>query len=159
MNTQIKFTTAAEAVKVIKSGDHIHLSSVASAPQCLIKAMCERGANHEFKDVHIHHLHTEGPAPYADPQFEGIFQLDSFFVGGNVRKVTQSGYADYIPIFLSETQKLYRSGVLEKYGVQVMGTPVQAIIDTEDREKFVEKLDEIDVKTIASPGSSGWVTP
>ena len=62
MNTQIKFTTAAEAVKVIKSGDHIHLSSVASAPQCLIKAMCERGANHEFKDVHIHHLHTEGPA-------------------------------------------------------------------------------------------------
>ena len=82
MNTQIKFTTAAEAVKVIKSGDHIHLSSVASAPQCLIKAMCERGANHEFKDVHIHHLHTEGPAPYADPQFEGIFQLDSFFVGG-----------------------------------------------------------------------------
>ena len=112
MNTQIKFTTAAEAVKVIKSGDHIHLSSVASAPQCLIKAMCERGANHEFKDVHIHHLHTEGPAPYADPQFEGIFQLDSFFVGGNVRKVTQSGYADYIPIFLSETQKLYRSGTV-----------------------------------------------
>ena len=49
--------------------------------------------------------------------------------------------------------QLYRSGVLEKYGVQVMGTPVQAIIDTEDREKFVEKLDEIDVKTIASPGS------
>ena len=37
--------------------------------------------------------------------------------------------------------QLYRSGVLEKYGVQVMGTPVQAIIDTEDREKFVEKLD------------------
>lgn len=86
MNTQIKFTTAAEAVKVIKSGDHIHLSSVASAPQCLIKAMCERGANHEFKDVHIHHLHTEGPAPYADPQFEGIFQLDSFFVGGTCAK-------------------------------------------------------------------------
>ena len=46
--------------------------------------------------------------------------------------------------------QLYRSGVLEKYGVQVMGTPVQAIIDTEDREKFVEKLDEIDVKTIKS---------
>ena len=35
MTTQIKFTTAEEAVKVIKSGDHIHLSSVASAPQCL----------------------------------------------------------------------------------------------------------------------------
>ena len=46
--------------------------------------------------------------------------------------------------------QLYRSGVLEKYNVQVLGTPVQAIIDTEDREKFVEKLDEIGVKTIKS---------
>ena len=112
MKKQIKYVSAAEAVRVIKSGDHVHLSSVASAPQCLIQAMCDRGRNHELKDVHIHHLHTEGPAPYADPEFEGVFQLDSFFVGGNVRKVTQSGYADYIPVFLSETQKLYRSGVL-----------------------------------------------
>ncbi|MBW4870046.1 carbamoyl-phosphate synthase (glutamine-hydrolyzing) large subunit [Prevotella buccae] len=46
--------------------------------------------------------------------------------------------------------ELYRSGVLEKYGVKVLGTPVQAIMDTEDRELFVEKLDEIDVKTIKS---------
>ncbi len=45
---------------------------------------------------------------------------------------------------------LYKSGVLEKYNVQVLGTPVQAIIDTEDREIFVKKLDEIQVKTIKS---------
>ena len=45
---------------------------------------------------------------------------------------------------------LYKSGVLEKYGVKVLGTPVQAIIETEDRELFVRKLDEIDVKTIKS---------
>ena len=46
--------------------------------------------------------------------------------------------------------KLYQAGILEKYGVQVLGTPVQAIIDTEDRDKFVHKLDEIQVKTIKS---------
>lgn len=46
--------------------------------------------------------------------------------------------------------KLYRGGILEKYNVRVLGTPVQAIIDTEDRELFVEKLDEINVKTIKS---------
>ena len=46
--------------------------------------------------------------------------------------------------------KLYESGVLERYGVQVLGTPVQTIIDTEDRELFVRKLDEIGVKTIRS---------
>ena len=46
--------------------------------------------------------------------------------------------------------ELYKTGVLEKYNVQVLGTPVQAIMDTEDRELFVEKLDEINVKTIQS---------
>ena len=46
--------------------------------------------------------------------------------------------------------ELYRNGILEKYGVKVLGTPVQAIMDTEDRELFVEKLNEIDVKTIKS---------
>ena len=46
--------------------------------------------------------------------------------------------------------ELYKSGVLEKYNVRVLGTPVQAIIDTEDRELFVKKLDEIHVKTIKS---------
>ena len=138
--TQIKFTTAQEAVKVIKSGDHIHLSSVASAPQCLIKAMCERGRAGELKDVHIHHLHTEGPAPYSEPEFEGVFQLDSFFVGGNVRKTTQAGYADYIPIFLSETQKLYRTGAVpcnvamiqvstpDQHGYVSLGTSVDATL-------------------------------
>ena len=46
--------------------------------------------------------------------------------------------------------QLYQAGTLEKYNVQVLGTPVQAIMDTEDRELFVKKLDEIDVKTIKS---------
>ena len=138
--TQIKFTTAQEAVKVIKSGDHIHLSSVASAPQCLIKAMCERGRAGELKDVHIHHLHTEGPAPYSEAEFGGVFQLDSFFVGGNVRKTTQAGYADYIPVFLSETQRLYRCGAVpcnvamiqvsrpDKHGFVSLGTSVDATL-------------------------------
>ncbi len=50
--------------------------------------------------------------------------------------------------------ELYRSGILEKYNVKVLGTPVQAIMDTEDRELFVKKLDEIDVKTIKSEAVS-----
>ena len=49
---------------------------------------------------------------------------------------------------------LYREGILEKYNVEVLGTPVQAIMDTEDRELFVKKLDEIDVKTIKSEAVS-----
>ena len=45
---------------------------------------------------------------------------------------------------------LYKAGIFEKYNVRVLGTPVQAIMDTEDRELFVEKLNEINVKTIKS---------
>lgn len=46
--------------------------------------------------------------------------------------------------------QLEQSGVLEKYNVKVLGTPVRAIMDTEDRELFVQKLDQIDVRTIKS---------
>ncbi len=133
-----KAVTADEAVKVIKSGDRIHLSSVAVTPHVLIKAMVERGRNKELYDVKIQHIHTEGSCPYADAEFEGIFQLESFFVGSNVRKATQAGYADYIPVFLSETQKLIRQGYLkvnvamvqvsppDKHGFVSLGTSVDA---------------------------------
>ncbi|MCF0210418.1 MAG: acetyl-CoA hydrolase/transferase family protein [Bacteroidales bacterium] len=104
--------SAQEAVKVIKSGDHIHISCVSAAPQSLIKAMCDRGRNHEFENVYVHHLHTEGPAPYTDPEFEGIFRHDAFFVGKNVREAVQSGRADYIPVNLSEIPTFYRQGYL-----------------------------------------------
>ncbi len=145
----IKFVTAEQAVKVIKSGDHVHLSSVASAPQCLINAMCARGDAGELQHVHIHHLHTEGPAPYSEARYEGVFQLDSFFVGGNVRKTTQAGAADYIPVFLSETQKLYRSGTLpcdvamiqvsapDKHGYVSLGTSVDATLAAVECAKTV----------------------
>ncbi len=135
-----KKVTAQEAVKVIKSGDRVHLSSVAVTPWALIRAMVERGRNKEFNNVKIQHIHTEGEAPYAEAEFEGIFQLESFFVGANVRKATQAGYADYIPVFLSETQKLIRQGYLkvnvamiqvsvpDKHGYVSLGTSVDATL-------------------------------
>lgn len=146
---EIKIVSPDEAVKVIKSGDHVHLSSVASAPQCLIKALCRRADNGELKDVYIHHLHTEGPAPYADEKYAGIFYSTQFFVGSNLRKQTQSGYADYIPIFLSETQKLYRCGALpinvamiqvtppDKHGYVSLGTSVDATLAAVELADYV----------------------
>ncbi|MDE6146559.1 MAG: 4-hydroxybutyrate CoA-transferase [Bacteroidales bacterium] len=140
MLKEIHYTTAEEAVKVVKSGDHVHLSSVASAPRLLIDALCERGEKGELQNVYIHHLHTEGPAPYADSKFDGIFFHQGFFIGANVRKGVQSGYADYIPVFLSETQRLYRCGALkcdvamiqvcppDKHGFVSLGTSVDATL-------------------------------
>jgi acyl-CoA hydrolase len=136
----IKFITAKEAVKVIKSNDRIHLHSVAVTPHPLIRAMCDRGRNKEFRNVKIQHIHTEGKVDYANPEFEGIFKLESFFVGANVRKQTQAGYADYIPVFLHETQRLIREGYLkvnvamiqvstpDKFGFVSLGTSVDATL-------------------------------
>ena len=77
----IKTVSFEEAVKVVKSGDRIHIHSVACAPQGLIQALCARGRAGELKNIKLQHLHTEGAAPYAEQEFEGVFQLESNFVG------------------------------------------------------------------------------
>lgn len=140
MNHKPKLVSAEQAVSTVQSGDHIHLSSVASSPKVLIEALCRRGNLGGLKNVTIYHLHTEGSAPYANSCYEGIFQHHAFFVGKNVRKSVQEGYSDYIPISLSETQKLYRNGVLpcnvamiqvsppDKHGFVSLGTSVDATL-------------------------------
>ncbi|WP_455509849.1 acetyl-CoA hydrolase/transferase family protein [Butyricimonas paravirosa] len=145
----IKTVSFEEAVKVVKSGDRIHIHSVACAPQGLIQALCNRGRAGELRDVKLQHLHTEGSAPYAEAEFEGIFFLESYFVGGNVRKPTQEGYADYVPVHLSETQKLIRSGIHpvdvamiqvcppDKHGFVSMGTSVDATLAAVQNAKTV----------------------
>ena len=105
--TTIPFISAQEAVRVIRSGDHIHLSSIASVPHILIEALCQRAG--ELQDLHFHHFHTEGPAPYANG---GPFFDQGFFVGPNVRENVGLGLADYIPSNLYESQLMYRTGAL-----------------------------------------------
>ena len=109
----LNYVSADEAVSHIKSHSHIHLSSVASVPHILIEALCRRADAGDVKDLHFHHFHTEGPAPYSDPKYDGIFFDQGFFLGGNVRDNVKSGYADYLPVHLGETPKLYRSGAVK----------------------------------------------
>jgi acyl-CoA hydrolase len=144
-----KAVSHGEAVKVIQSNDHILIHSVACAPAKLIQAMCDRGRNKEFENVIIHHLHTEADAPYVDAEFEGIFQMESFFVGHNVRHATQAGYADYIPVFLHETQKLIREDVVpidivfiqvsppNKHGWVSLGTSVDTMLAGIEKARIV----------------------
>lgn len=136
----IRYITAEEAVTVVKSGDRVHLSSVAVTPHKLLKPLVERGRAGEIRDVTIQHIHIEGEVEFADPEFEGIFNSEQFFVGGNLRKQTRAGYADYIPVFLSETQKLIREGYLhvnvamimcsvpDTHGYVSLGTSVDATL-------------------------------
>ena len=105
----IKYVSADEAVSHIPSGSHMHLSSVASVPHALISALCRRADAGDVRDLHFHHFHTEGPAPYSEPRYEGIFFDQGFFVGPNVRANVNAGFADYLPVHLGESQKLYRT--------------------------------------------------
>jgi len=111
--TDLRFVSADEAVSHIPSHCHVHLSSVASVPHVLIQALCRRADAGDVCDLHFHHFHTEGPAPYSEPRYEGIFFEQGFFVGPNVRANVNAGYADYLPVHLGESQKLYREGFIK----------------------------------------------
>ena len=111
--TELRFVSADEAVSHIPSHCHVHLSSVASVPHVLIQALCRRADAGDVRDLHFHHFHTEGPAPYSEPRYEGIFFEQGFFVGPNVRANVNAGYADYLPVHLGESQKLYREGFIK----------------------------------------------
>lgn len=108
----LKFVSADEAVSAVKSHDHIHISSAGHVPQILIEALCRRADAGELKDIHFHHSYTEGPAMYSDPKYQGVFFDQAFFVGPTVRPNVNLGVADYIPVHLADTQKLYRTGAV-----------------------------------------------
>lgn len=108
----LKFVSADEAVSSVKSHDHIHISSAGHVPQILIEALCRRADAGELEDIHFHHSYTEGPAMYSDPKYQGVFFDQAFFVGPTVRPNVNLGVADYIPVHLADTQKLYRTGAV-----------------------------------------------
>lgn len=108
----LNYISAEEAVKCVKSYDHIHLSSVACVPHILLDALCKRVDAGDVDNLKFHHFHTEGYAPYADKKYEGKMFDQGFFIGANVRKSVNEGHADYIPVHLSESQRLYRERIL-----------------------------------------------
>ena len=106
---------------LVRAGDHLHWPCVSGAPEHLIEALVRRADREmeegrsdgeRLRNVTISHFYTEGYADYTLPKYKGIFQLDSFFVGGNVRDATQNGRADYIPCSLSETPRMVASGAV-----------------------------------------------
>ena len=110
MNHQKSACTPAEAVSYIKSGHRVFVHTAGAAPTLLTDAMTAR--HEELRDVKIYHMHTEGDAPYAQEKYAKSFQLNSFFIGSNVRANTNAGFADFIPSFLSEIPLMLRNGVI-----------------------------------------------
>lgn len=105
-----KYVTAAEAVKVVQSGNRIYVQAAAATPTVLTKALSERAS--ELRNVEVCHMHTEGEAPYANPELSDSFHVNSFFIGKNVRHTIAAGNGSYTPVFLSEIPRLFRNDIV-----------------------------------------------
>ena len=147
-NEQIKkvLLLGSGALKIGEAGEFDYSGSQA------LKALKEEGIETILINPNIATVQTsEG---FADKIY--FLPVTAFFVEKVIAKERPQGI---LLAFGGQTAlncgvELYQTGVLEKYNVEVLGTPVQAIMDTEDRELFVKKLDEIDVKTIKSEAVS-----
>jgi len=101
-------TDARQAVRRLRAGQRVFIGTGCSEPVELVRAMTERA--HDLAGIEIIHLLTKGDAPYADEAFSGVFRVNSFFIGHNVRERIQEGLGDYTPVLLSDIPRLFDSG-------------------------------------------------
>lgn len=142
-----KTVSAEEALKIVKSNDKIYIQAAAAAPQALIQALANR--HNELRNVEICQLHTEGEAPYANPELAKSFHVNSFFIGKNVRHTLKAGNGSYTPVFLSELPLLFKRNIVDikvalihvsvpdQHGYCSLGVSVEATLAAIDNADYV----------------------
>jgi acyl-CoA hydrolase len=125
----------AEVVAHVPSGATVFLHGAAATPTPLAEALAARM---DLEAVRIIHLHTEGPAAYADPGAESRFRSVSLFTGAPLRSAVAAGRADFVPVFLSDVPGLFATGQLrleaallqlsppDRHGLCTLGTSCDA---------------------------------
>ncbi|MFO7303524.1 MAG: acetyl-CoA hydrolase/transferase C-terminal domain-containing protein [Acidobacteriota bacterium] len=137
--------SADEAVAFVQSGMRLFVHGAAATPTVLLEALARRT---DLEDVRLYHLHTEGPAPFAEPEQAARLRSVSLFIGRPVRQAVDEGRADVVPIFLSDIPALFRAGQVrldaafvslsppDRHGLCTLGTSVdaaRAAVDTAAR--------------------------
>ena len=142
-----KITTAQEALKIVKSNDFVYIHGGAAVPEILIDALVARAP--ELRNVTIGHIHIEGKAAYAHPQYKDSFFVNSFFLSSNVRHINQTDNGSYTPIFLSDMPLLFDRKHIkvdvvliqvtppDKFGFCSMGVSVEASKSAIRNAKYV----------------------
>jgi acyl-CoA hydrolase len=105
-NWRNRALSADDALALVRSRMRVFLHGAAATPTPLIDALCRRT---DLESVRIYHMHTAGPAPFADPEHEGRFTSVSLFTGAPLRKPIAEGRADFMPVFLSDIPGLFTS--------------------------------------------------
>jgi len=130
----LAYTSVAEALQLIKSGDRIFIHGSAATPQTLLKGLA---ANSEhLRNIELIAVSTMGELDLTKPEFKDRFYFNSLFVSENIRECINGDNGEYVPIFLSEISKLFEKGILpidvalihvsppDKHGYCSMGTSV-----------------------------------
>lgn len=105
-----EYTTAEEAVKLVKSHQRVFIHGSAATPTYLLKALAARKG--ELENVEVVSISTLGAMPIAAPDCRGSFFMNSLFVSENVRQAVNGEQGGYVPIFLSEIGHLFRNNIL-----------------------------------------------
>ena len=100
----------ADVVSLVGSGATLFLHGACATPLPLVEALCAR---RDLEGVRLYHLHTTGPAPFAEPGREREFRSVSLFTGAPLRRAVNEGRADFVPIFLSDIPALAIAGDLD----------------------------------------------
>lgn len=141
----IAYTTAEEAVKVVKSGDRVYIHGSAATPLHLVNTLFKRAG--EINNVELVAISTFGEMHWKDPKVCQSFYLNSLFVSANVREWVNSEAGDYVPIFLSEIPHLFNKNILpidvailhvsppDKHGYCTLGTSIDAAFSAANNAK------------------------
>ena len=143
----IQYSTAEEAVSVVKSGDSVFIHGSASTPIYLVNHLLSRFK--ELKSVELVSITTLGNVDFNNPDYTGSFFFNSLFVSENSRAVVNSENGDYVPIFLSQIPQLFRQDILpidvaiiqvsppDNHGYCSLGTSVDVAKAAIEKAKFV----------------------
>lgn len=110
-SVKVNYMTADEAVRLIKSGDHVFIQGSTSIPEVLVEAMTRRG--NELRNVRLYQgfAVAKGPAPYCREECADAFYPDPCFISNSVREWIDKGNGSTTPCFLGEVPRLFREGI------------------------------------------------
>jgi acyl-CoA hydrolase len=106
----IEYSSAQDAVKIVKSGNRVFIHGGAATPAHLIKALQNR--YDEFENIELVSITNLGDINFDKPEYRKSFFFNSLFVSANTRSVANSGDGDYVPVFLSQIPQLFRKNIL-----------------------------------------------
>lgn len=143
----VQYTSAEEAVSLIKSGDRIFSHGSACTPNLLIDEMARQSGR--LRNIEFVSITQQGNVEIAKPQYKDSFYINSLFVSTPVREAVNSERGDFIPVFLSEIPTLFKNGILpldvalvtvsppDNHGYCTLGTSVDVARSAVDNAKII----------------------